>query len=201
MKKTRLITGCSSGLGQQLAARVLARGDELIATARNPETLRDLVQRFPETVRVCMLDVTRPETAQTAVALAVDAFGGLDVLVNNAGYGMFGAIEEAEPDEYRPMFEVNVFGLIEVTRAALPVLRQRAGGRAYRQSIFDGRNCRIRGFGLLRRHQVRCRRFVGGAGRGSAAPRVACHHCRARPVPDCVSGTLGRLGQAPDQRL
>jgi NAD(P)-dependent dehydrogenase (short-subunit alcohol dehydrogenase family) len=67
--------------------------------------------------------------ATAAVALATEAFGGLDVLVNNAGYGLFGAIEETVPDEYRPLFEVNVFGLIEVTRAALPVLRQRRGGR------------------------------------------------------------------------
>lgn len=138
MKKTWLITGCSSGLGKHLAAAVLARGDQLVATARNPESLQELVQQFPETARACALDVTRPETAQAAVALAVDAFGGLDVLVNNAGYGMFGAIEEAEPDEYRPMFEVNVFGLIEVTRAALAALRQRPGGRIVNLSSIAG---------------------------------------------------------------
>lgn len=129
MKKTWLITGCSSGLGKHLAGAVAARGDQLVATARNPETLRDLAQQFPETVRVCPLDVTRPEMATAAVASATEAFGGLDVLVNNAGHGLFGAIEETAPDEYRPMFEVNVFGLIEVTRAALPALRQRRGGR------------------------------------------------------------------------
>lgn len=129
MKKTWLITGCSSGFGNHLARAVAARGDQLIATARNPESLRDLAQQFPETVRVCPLDVTRPDTASAAVALATEAFGGLDVLVNNAGHGLFGAIEETSPDEYRPMFEVNVFGLIEVTRAALPALRKRRGGR------------------------------------------------------------------------
>ncbi len=129
MEKTWLITGCSSGLGQSLAQAVAARGDRLVATARNPETLQELARQFPQTVRVSALDVTRPETARAAVALAQEAFGGLDVLVNNAGYGLIGAIEEVVPDEYRPMFEVNVFGLIEVTRAALPVLRQRHGGR------------------------------------------------------------------------
>lgn len=100
-----------------------------MATARNPESLRDLARQYPENVRVCALDVTRPETAQAAVALATEAFGGIDVLVNNAGYGLFGAIEEVTPDEYRPMFETNVFGLIEVTRAALPAMRKRPGGR------------------------------------------------------------------------
>lgn len=129
MKRTWLITGCSSGLGQCLAQAVAERGDQLVATARDPESLRELAQRFPETMRACALDVTRPETAQAAVALATQAFGGLDVLVNNAGYGLYGAIEEATPDEYRPMFEANVFGLIEVTRAALPTLRERRGGR------------------------------------------------------------------------
>ncbi|WP_322101909.1 oxidoreductase [Paraburkholderia sp. J41] len=138
MKKTWLITGCSSGLGQQLAEAVAARDDQLVATARNPAVLQELVQRFPETVRVCALDVTRPETAHAAVALAVESFGGLDVLVNNAGYGVFGAIEEAMPDEYRPMFEVNVFGLIETTRAALPALRQRCGGRIVNLSSTAG---------------------------------------------------------------
>ena len=129
MKKTWLITGCSSGLGKHLARAVAARGDQLVATARNVETLRDLADQFPETVRLCPLDVTRPEMASAAVAVATETFGGLDVLVNNAGHGLFGAIEETSPEEYRPMFEVNVFGLIEVTRAALPVLRQRRGGR------------------------------------------------------------------------
>ncbi|WP_459623900.1 oxidoreductase [Burkholderia sp. 3C] len=138
MKKTWLITGCSSGLGQYLAQAVASRGDQLVATARDPETLRTLAQQFPETVRVCALDVTRSEEARAAVALAAQAFGGLDVLVNNAGYGLFGAIEEAVADEYRPMFDVNVFGLIEVTRAALPMLRRRRGGRIVNLSSTAG---------------------------------------------------------------
>jgi len=138
MKKTWLITGCSSGLGQHLARAVAARGDQVVATARNPETLQDLAQTHPDSVRICALDVTRPEEAQAAVALAVQAFGGLDVLVNNAGYGLYGAIEEGVAEEYRPMFDVNVFGLIEVTRAALPALRQRPGGRIVNMSSAAG---------------------------------------------------------------
>lgn len=127
--KTWLITGCSSGLGRQLAEAVAARGDRLVATARSTDGLKSLCERYPGTVRSISLDVTRAGDAAKAVALAESAFESLDVLVNNAGFGFIGAIEEAEPEEYRPMFEVNVFGLIEMTRAALPALRKRAGAR------------------------------------------------------------------------
>lgn len=127
--KTWLITGCSSGLGRELAEAVAARGDRLVATARSTDTLQSLCARYPHMVRGMALDVTRAGEAARAVALAESAFGGLDVLVNNAGFGFIGAIEEGEPAEYRPMFEVNVFGLIETTRAALPALRRRAGAR------------------------------------------------------------------------
>lgn len=129
MVKTWLITGCSSGLGKQLAEAVAGRGDCLVATARSSDALQNLRNRYPETVRILSLDVTLPGAAAAAVALAESAFGSLDVLVNNAGFGFIGAIEEGEPDEYRPMFEVNVFGLIETTRAALPALRRRKGAR------------------------------------------------------------------------
>ena len=129
MTKTWLITGCSSGFGQALAEAVLARGDNLIATARRAEGLRGLSDRYPDAVRATALDVTEEGSAAAAVELADEAFGGLDVLVNNAGFGFMGAVEEATPQEYRPMFETNVFGLIETTRAALPALRKRKGAR------------------------------------------------------------------------
>lgn len=127
MSKTWLITGCSSGFGAVLAEAVLDRGDRLIATARNPDMLADLLARYPDTVRTAALDVTAPDAAAAAVALAEEAFGALDVLVNNAGFGFVAAIEEGAPAEYRPMFETNVFGLIETTRAALPALRRSRG--------------------------------------------------------------------------
>jgi len=127
MVKTWLITGCSTGLGKQLAEAVAGRGDRLVATARSTEALQPLCDRYPDTVRSIPLDVTRPGDAADAVALAESAFGGLDVLVNNAGFGFIGTIEEGQPSEYRSVFEVNVFGLIETTRAALPTLRKRAG--------------------------------------------------------------------------
>lgn len=129
MGKTWLITGCSAGLGRALAEAVASRGDRLIATARSAAALHDLHERYPDTVQAVSLDVTRPGEAARAVALAESRFGGLDVLVNNAGIGFIGAIEEGEPGEYRPIFETNVFGLIETTRAALPALRRRQGAR------------------------------------------------------------------------
>ena len=129
MTKTWMITGCSSGFGKVLAEAVLARGDQLVATARKAEALGCLIARYPETAKASAVDVTREGSAAAAVALAEEAFGGLDILVNNAGFGFMGAIEEATPEEYRPMFETNVFGLIETTRAALPALRRRKSAR------------------------------------------------------------------------
>ena len=129
MTKTWLITGCSGGFGRHLAEMAAARGDHVVATARNPEALRDLASRFPDTLRVAALDVTDSASIHAAVALTAEVFGRLDVLVNNAGHGFMGAIEEAVPDEYRPLFDVNLFGLIETTRAALPLMRRSSGGR------------------------------------------------------------------------
>ncbi|MEP9365768.1 oxidoreductase [Xanthobacter sp. VNH20] len=127
--RTWLITGCSAGFGRVLAEAVLARGDRVMLTARDPATLADLAARYPETARAAKLDVTHPGDAAAAVAATQAAFGRLDVLVNNAGYGILGAVEEAAPEEYRALFDVNVFGLIETTRAALPLMRQGTGGR------------------------------------------------------------------------
>ncbi|HWL71931.1 MAG TPA: oxidoreductase [Geminicoccus sp.] len=127
--KTWLITGCSGGFGKLLAEAAAARGDQVVATARNTASLEELRQRHPATVRTVALDVTQADSIAHAVAATETAFGRLDVLVNNAGHGFMGAIEEATPDEYRPLFEVNVFGLIETTRAALPLLRRTGGGR------------------------------------------------------------------------
>ena len=124
--KTWLITGCSTGFGKVLAEAVAVRGDRLVATARDPAALAELASRFTDTVCAAKLDVTQPGDAAAAVEIARTTFGGLDVLVNNAGFGFVGAVEEGTPDEYRPMFETNVFGLIETTRAALPALRERA---------------------------------------------------------------------------
>lgn len=135
--KTWLITGCSSGFGQRLALAAAQRGDQVIATARNVKTIEGMAKPFGSRMITLPLDVTDAAAAKAAVAKAVETFGGFDVLVNNAGYGLFGAIEEGTPEEYRPMFEVNVFGLIETTRAALPVLR-RSGGTIVNMSSGAG---------------------------------------------------------------
>lgn len=133
-----LITGCSGGLGRTLAETVLRRGDRVVATARDPRRLQDLADAFPRTCRVTTLDVTHDGDAAAAAALAEREFGGLDVLVNNAGHGMMGAIEEGTPAEYRPLFETNVFGVIETTRAVLPYLRATGGGRIVMMSSGAG---------------------------------------------------------------
>ncbi|WP_448537472.1 oxidoreductase [Sphingobium yanoikuyae] len=125
--KTWLITGCSTGFGRRLALAAARRGDQVVATARDVRAIEDMATPFSGRMITLPLDVTEPATARSAVAVAVDTFGGVDVLVNNAGYGLFGAIEEGTAEEYRPMFEVNVFGLIETTRAVLPVLRRNGG--------------------------------------------------------------------------
>jgi NAD(P)-dependent dehydrogenase (short-subunit alcohol dehydrogenase family) len=135
--KTWLITGCSSGFGQRLALAAARRGDQVVATARDVDTIAPMAAPFGGRMIALPLDVTDAAAARAAVAKAVDSFGGLDVLVNNAGYGLFGAIEEGMPAEYRPMFEVNVFGLIETTRAALPILR-RSGGTIVNMSSGAG---------------------------------------------------------------
>ena len=116
-----LITGSSRGLGRALAEAVLTAGDKLVATARNPEQLADLVERYGDQVRAVALDVTNEQAAAHAVAVTREAFGRLDVLVNNAGYGDISPIEDTSLDEFRAQIETNLFGVINVTKAALPL--------------------------------------------------------------------------------
>lgn len=141
-----LITGASSGFGRLLAEEVLARGDRALLTARDPARLDDLVADWPGTALAAKLDVTRPDDILAAIAAASEAFGGIDILANVAGYGLIGAVEEVTAEEYRPMFETNLFGLIETTRAALPLLRERKG-RIVQFSSSLGM-CGRAGFGL-----------------------------------------------------
>jgi NAD(P)-dependent dehydrogenase (short-subunit alcohol dehydrogenase family) len=129
MSKVWLITGCSGGFGKILAEDALRRGDKVVATARDKTSLASLLTQYPETARTLDLDVTQSSSIESAIMDVEATFGRLDILVNNAGHGFMGAIEEGTPDEYRPLFEVNVFGLIEMTRAALPLMRRTGNGR------------------------------------------------------------------------
>jgi NAD(P)-dependent dehydrogenase (short-subunit alcohol dehydrogenase family) len=138
-KATRrwLITGCSTGFGRALAERVIAQGDHVYATARDPASLDTLVNGHPN-AEALRLDVTRSQDIDAAVAHTVAKTGGIDVLVNNAGYGYLAAVEEGDEAEYRAMFETNFFGLIALTRAYLPLLREQGSGNIVNISSVGG---------------------------------------------------------------
>ncbi|HEY7384630.1 MAG TPA: oxidoreductase [Beijerinckiaceae bacterium] len=123
-----LVTGCSSGLGRALCEHVLALGEKVACTARNPDTLRELVGRFPDNAIGLALDVTRQPTVDDAVAQAIARFGRVDVLVNNAGYGAIGALEEVDEAEVIRVFDTNTFGVYRVTRAVVPHMRRQRSG-------------------------------------------------------------------------
>ena len=139
MSKVWFITGSSRGLGRSLAEAVLAHGDLLVATARHPEQLGDLVSTYGEQMRAVALDVTNPEQVRTAIATAIDAFGRIDVVVNNAGYANVASIEETTEEDWRAQLETNLWGVINVTRAALPVLRKQRSGHFVQISSTGGR--------------------------------------------------------------
>ena len=132
------ITGASTGFGRLLAEEVLRRGGRVIATARSLEKVADLERKYPERAKAYALDVTDPAQVASITAQATACFAPVDVLVNNAGYGVTGAIEEVTEDEYRPMFETNVFGLLRVTKALLPKMRERGSGHIINLSSIGG---------------------------------------------------------------
>jgi NAD(P)-dependent dehydrogenase (short-subunit alcohol dehydrogenase family) len=136
--KVWFITGASTGFGRLLAEEVLQAGGRVVATARKPEQIADLWRKYPETARAFALDVTRPEQIEAVAADAVADFGRIDVLVNNAGYGIAGGIEEATETEFLPVFETNVLGLIRVTRAFLPQFRKQRSGHIINMSSMAG---------------------------------------------------------------
>jgi NAD(P)-dependent dehydrogenase (short-subunit alcohol dehydrogenase family) len=139
MSRTWLITGSSRGFGAELAKAVLASGDNLVATARKPEQLAELVSEYGNRVRTVALDVTDADAAAEAVQVALTEFGGLDVVVNNAGYANSASIEDMDPADFRAQVEANFFGVVNVTRAALPVLRTQRSGYFIQFSSVGGR--------------------------------------------------------------
>ncbi len=136
--KIWLITGCSTGFGRALAEAVLQHGDHLIATARQPEQLNDLIAPYPKVAKAIALDVTDPNAIKTAVKAAQSAFGRVDVLVNNAGYGLIGALEEVSDEQIRQNFETNLFGAINMMRAVLPMMRSQKSGHIMNMSAIAG---------------------------------------------------------------
>ncbi|WP_250526787.1 oxidoreductase [Caballeronia sp. GAWG2-1] len=122
------ITGCSTGFGRELASAVLARGWRAVVAARDPARVADIVEPAGDRAIAVRLDVTRPNDITASVKAAHDAFGQIDVLVNNAGFGYLAAVEEGEDDEVRAMFETNFFGAAAMIRAVLPGMRERRAG-------------------------------------------------------------------------
>ena len=134
-----LITGSTRGLGRALAEAVLHGGHKLIATAGNPEHISDLAARYGDRVRTVALDVTSEQAALDAVAIASQTFGRLDVVANNAGYGNVCPIEDTSLAEFRAQIETNLFGVINVTKAAIPLMREQGSGHFLQFSSVGGR--------------------------------------------------------------
>jgi len=139
MAKTWLITGASRGFGRELAEAVLASGDNLVATARKTSTLDDLVAKYGSQILPFTLDVTSVEQSTAAVAAAVETFGRLDVVVNNAGYANVNSIEDTDEADFHAQVDTNLWGVVNVTRAALPVLREQGSGHIIQFASIGGR--------------------------------------------------------------
>lgn len=138
---TWLITGCSTGLGRSLAEAVVARGDDLVVTARDASRVQDLVDAHPGSTLACSLDVTDRVQVAQAVQAAEERFGGVDVLVNNAGYGYRAAVEEGDDDDVQRLFDTNVFGPVSMIKAVLPGMRRRRSGAIVNISSIGARIC------------------------------------------------------------
>lgn len=139
MSQIWLITGSSRGLGRAFAEAVLAAGHSVVAGARNPDQLAGLQSRFGEKILPVSLDVTNEEQAKAAVDAAIAHFGGVDVLVNNAGYGNISPVEDTPLDDFRAQIETNLFGVIIMTKAVLPYFRERKSGHIIQVTSIAGR--------------------------------------------------------------
>ena len=128
MNKVWLVTGSASGLGRNIAEAVLESGDRLVATARDTKRLDDLVKKYGDRVRAVPLDVADESAAQAAVQTAVAAFGRLDVVVNNAGYGDIAPFEQLSAERFKAVMDTNFYGVVNVTRAAVPLMREQRSG-------------------------------------------------------------------------
>ncbi|HEY9048892.1 MAG TPA: SDR family NAD(P)-dependent oxidoreductase [Ohtaekwangia sp.] len=138
MAKTIFITGASRGFGRIWAEAFLKRGDKVVATARNTDTLKELSQKYGNAILTLPLDVNDREQCFAVIKKAKQHFGSIDVVINNAGYGLFGTIEETSEKEARDQIETNVFGLLWVTQAAIPVMREQGKGHIIQVSSVLG---------------------------------------------------------------
>jgi NAD(P)-dependent dehydrogenase (short-subunit alcohol dehydrogenase family) len=147
-RRTWLVTGATSGIGRELVAQVLAAGDQVTAVARRSARLSDLTEKYAGTVLAIDGDVRSESDMQRAVDATLESFGRIDVVANNAGYGLFGAVEEAGDEQARAVFDTNAFGVLNVLRAVLPVLRRQRSGHVLQGSSFYGQFAHP-GVGLL----------------------------------------------------
>ncbi|MFF4053246.1 SDR family NAD(P)-dependent oxidoreductase [Streptomyces chartreusis] len=157
MSRTWLITGGSQGLGKALALAALEAGDRVVVTSRKPDALASVRSAYPQRIETVALDVTSPSQVRDVVAAAVERFGSIDVVVNNAGYATSGSIEDFHEDEFRAQVEVNLYGVVNVTRAVLPVMRHQRSGHVVQISSIGGRVGGTPGLGSVRRIMVGAR--------------------------------------------
>src|SRR3989441_13257914 len=139
MPKHWFVTGSASGLGRSISEAVLASGDSLVATAREPKRLADLLEKYGDRVRTIALDVTDEKGCEIAVEKAVEAFGSLDVVVNNAGYGDVAPFEQLSSERFKAVVDTDFYGVVNVTRAALPIMRKQKSGCILQISSVGGR--------------------------------------------------------------
>jgi NAD(P)-dependent dehydrogenase (short-subunit alcohol dehydrogenase family) len=139
MPSVFFLTGSSRGLGRAIAEAVLDGGHQLVATARDPRSLDDLVARHGDRILALPLDVTDPGAAQSAIGAGVERFGRIDVVVNNAGYADLTSVEDVALEDFRRQIDTNLFGVVNVTKAALPTLRQQGAGHIIQVSSIGGR--------------------------------------------------------------
>lgn len=139
MSKVWFVTGSSRGLGRAIVEAALEAGDRVVATARKPAQLDDLVVRHGDRILPLALDVARDDDVRRAVREGLDAFGRYDVVVNNAGYGDIASVEDVTPEAFRAQIDTNFYGVVQVTKAVLPVLREQGAGHIFQVSSVGGR--------------------------------------------------------------
>ena len=153
MSRVWFVTGSSRGLGRAIVERALERGDQVVASAREPGQLDDLVARHDGRVKAVSLDVTDAAQVERAVREGVEEFGRLDIVVNNAGYGDIAAVEDASLEDFRRQIDTNFYGVVYVTKAVLPILRKQGSGHIFQVSSLSSR---IGGVGLAAYQSAKC---------------------------------------------